>query len=420
MSAIAKYLQHYAEPESQWLDGFTPLFNYCLAIPMYRESSESLAYFCQFAAQQQHCLLLVVLNRPDTDNHSQWAQQLIAPLGSPDWQSSNQLLRYHALANHSGLLVIDRCLNGPPIPQRQGVGLARKIANDIACQLIARQQIQRPWIANTDADARLPEDYFSSCDTVDSTKSAAILFAYQHIAGEQDYVHTATQLYELSLTYYVAGLSWAGSPYAYHTLGSIMAVNYKHYAQVRGFPKRAGAEDFYLLNKLAKTAAITSLQQPSIAILSRASSRVPFGTGPAVQQIIDSGDYAAMPFYHPAIFHYLRAALTIIALLTHTDDINAALNSITDPAVDNALLEKALNHFDISKALSHTYRHGKSSQQRLQHLTVWFDAFKTLKFLHFIRDNDYPMMPYQQWVSNVQQYAFGQPLNVLRLPISKL
>ena len=84
---------------------------------------------------------------------------------------------------------------------------------------------------------------------------------------EDQFCNTATALYELRLHHYVLGLEYAGSPYAYHTLGSCLAVKADAYAQVRGFPKRAGAEDFYLLNKLAKLGAMPRLQGRCIRII---------------------------------------------------------------------------------------------------------------------------------------------------------
>ncbi len=76
-------------------------------------------------------------------------------------------------------------------------------------------------------------------------------------------VFLATQLYELSLRYYVAGMKFARSPYAFHTIGSSMAVSPVHYARVRGFPKREAGEDFYLLNKLAKLGSVLELDRGS-------------------------------------------------------------------------------------------------------------------------------------------------------------
>ena len=70
-----------------------------------------------------------------------------------------------------------------------------------------------------------------------------------------------SRLYEYSLRYYVAGLTYAQSPYAFHTIGSTMAVNAEHYASVRGFPRREAGEDFYLLNKLAKVGSVHTLEE---------------------------------------------------------------------------------------------------------------------------------------------------------------
>ena len=39
------------------------------------------------------------------------------------------------------------------------------------------------------------------------------------------------------------GLEFAASPYAWHSLGSCLAVTPEAYAAVRGFPKRAGGEE---------------------------------------------------------------------------------------------------------------------------------------------------------------------------------
>ncbi len=118
----------------------------------------------------------------------------------------------------------------------------------------------------------------------------------------------ATALYELRLHHYVRGLEYAGSPYAFHTLGSCLAVSFEGYAQVRGFPKRSGGEDFHLLNKLAKTGPVIRLAGDCIELASRHSQRAPFGTGAAVARISNAGMPLTLPlFYHPACFAALRA-----------------------------------------------------------------------------------------------------------------
>jgi hypothetical protein len=89
-----------------------------------------------------------------------------------------------ALARWEGLqiLLIDRASPGLRLPARQGVGLARKIASDIALMLHAAGKIRSPWMGCTDADVELPPDYLSSLPsgTVVSTSSVDASFGSKH------------------------------------------------------------------------------------------------------------------------------------------------------------------------------------------------------------------------------------------------
>src|SRR5690606_17786041 len=95
----------------------------------------------------------------------------------------------------------------------------------------------------------------------------------------------ALVLYEISLRSYEYGLAYAGSPYAFQTLGSTLALNPAAYAKVRGFPKRLAGEDFYILNKLIKIGPIYLRNDRCLQIKDRPSQRVPFGTGTSVFKI---------------------------------------------------------------------------------------------------------------------------------------
>ena len=109
----------------------------------------------------------------------------------------------------------------------------------------------------------------------------------------------ATALCEIRLRYLQRGLQWANSPYAFHAVGSSMAVHALSYAQVRGVPKRQAAEDFYLLGKLSKLRPLARVRGAPVRIRSRVSSRVPFGTGAETAKLT-RGD--ALELYHPDCF----------------------------------------------------------------------------------------------------------------------
>lgn len=255
MNAVEKYLARYAEPETLLLDGFPGGFSHGLVIPAYREDSEFINRLADFSRANAGTLVILIVNRPDllsAENalqeesiSAQWAEEIFTELNQYEitWSANNSQLSLYSIASGSGVLTVDRCLIGSAIPGDQGVGLARKIGNDVLCSLIHSKNVKSPWMANTDADVRLPLNYFSA-QTLERSSCSAILYPFKHIFVDE-IPKLPTLLYEYSLNYYMAGLSWAGSPYAYHTVGSTLAVNFQHYCQVRGFPKRPAAEDFW-------------------------------------------------------------------------------------------------------------------------------------------------------------------------------
>jgi hypothetical protein len=404
----------YCEPEVDALEGFSDSFKQGLVVPMYQESVDALERFCTFAEHQRETLLIVVANQPDNNPNLSWAKAFLQSpsltTSTTTWQSNKQNLSLHRLKNNSALLLIDRCLRGSPIPNKQGVGLARKIGADVLCALIDRQFVNSPWIANSDADAHLPTDYFSTLEKLgQSPTNSAVIFPYQHVFIDNT-ARLPTLLYEFTLFYYVAGLAFAESPYAYHTLGSTLCCHYKHYTKVRGFPKRAAAEDFYLLNKLAKTGFIHSLKNPVIELEARESNRVPFGTGPAVISLAAEYSPIQLPLYHPDSFVYLRFLLQLFPLLT-------AQKVDTSVEAKNLLTKKNLNinldvlldicqQIKLQDAITHCHQHGRTAATRLQQLQHWFDGFKTLKLIHLLRDQYLGTLSFEQWLKNASQYTF--------------
>jgi hypothetical protein len=185
----------------------------------------------------------------------------------------------------------------------------------------------------------------------------------------------AVLLYEISLRYYVLGLAFAGSPWAYHTIGSTIAARAGAYVRVRGFPKRDAAEDFYLLSKLAKVGPIASLGGRPIALRGRTSDRVPFGTGAAVRRI--AAGVTPFTMYDPRLFVYLRAWLRALGDLEGDVREACAVESL-----DPAPLVAATADMGAAEAIASARRRSTSAQAARRHMVTWFDAFRTLKLLH--------------------------------------
>jgi hypothetical protein len=288
------------------------------------------------------------------------------------------------------LLVVDRTSEGRRFDADGGVGLARKIGADIAVRLITASRSDR-FVYFSDADATLPPDYFEACTGVDRSV-AAIVFPFWHERSGHGRIDEATALYEISLRYYVAGLAWAGSPYAFHTLGSALAVDASAYASVRGVPRLRAAEDFYLLNKVAKVGAVARAACTPIRIECRDSRRVPFGTGARVGAMLDSG--GPLLLYAPETFSALRSLLGSLNDLARGASVSRFWDRYRSPvgASDRAVAA-ILERFGAPHALDRLSRQHAPGPPLAARLREWFDGFRTLKLIHHLRQTCHPSIP---------------------------
>ena len=348
------------------------------------------------------------------------------------WQSGEDggLTLFHDPASFRDVLLADRFSNGLKLPPKGGVGQARKIGADLAACLIHQRRVHPPWIHCTDADVRLPQRYFTCIDGLGGNpalETAALVYPFGHHItaigkdadipdSHQQRIMQVTRLYEYSLRYYVAGLGFANSPYAFHTIGSTMAVNASHYTKVRGFPRRQAGEDFYLLNKLAKVGSIRQLSADTdceaIEIAARLSDRVPFGTGAATGRIMAFEDPAReFLLYHPAIFGLLRLWLGSLAsfwqsrsgeiseILAQHSVSNGAQALPTQSAGNLQALIDGLEDCGAPDALEHAFRQSRDAAQFNRQMHTWFDAFRTLKLIHHLRDHHLSSVSFETLVT---------------------
>ena len=298
--AQKQYLDRYAEPEAGDLGALRRRFGHVLTVPAYGEGRELRKALASIPAGPLGDVLtvLVVNGRVDSprsmrDANLAMLDELRAAGGRGVPVAQNAVVHEHP---RGALLLVDRATPGRELPPRHGVGLARKIAADIALALWSEGRVASPWIHCTDADVALPTDYFEAAAS--NASDAALVYPFRHVDATREALE-----YEVSLRYYVAGLRFAGSPYAFHTIGSTLAVHATAYARVRGFPKRLAAEDFYLLNKLAKVGTIRSLDGEPIRLSARTSNRTPFGTGRALERARGRArDLAPLRVYHTDVF----------------------------------------------------------------------------------------------------------------------
>ena len=357
--ALQRYLQRHIEAALPTCPQKDQRWHRALVIPAYRESAALLQQLKRLPEGSGRTLVILVLNRPDTDTDPD-ANTLLRAALERQPGASEQPCTY-TLNAHSDLYLHDMDKQGGPVPAAQGVGLARKTGCDIALQWMSEGAISGAWIYSSDADARLPVDYFQKTEN-NKQQAVAAVYPFRHVPGADQDCNEATALYELRLHHYVLGLEYAGSPYAHHTLGSCLAVRANAYTQVRGFPKRAGGEDFYLLNKLAKLGPVAKLKGTCIELQSRHSNRAPFGTGPAVAKITrQEHPTESTLFYHPACYEALRALLNAAPSLycAMSNDLPALLRAQGLNLDLAQAASTALEAMGLTAALLHCRRQGK-------------------------------------------------------------
>ncbi|MGK0220804.1 MAG: hypothetical protein ACI9ON_000032 [Limisphaerales bacterium] len=353
MNVVEKYLSTYASLEGIEINTErTAPYRWALIIPAYDETPASIQMLIDYCVDHD-ALLILIVNAPD----------------NADQAARKRTLTLLDFAGCPNTYLIDHVTQ--PLPQHQGVGLARKIGTDTALFLYNAKQIRSPWFFQSDADVRLPSGYFQQT----MPTSGTVIFNHQHVSSDPK-LALAARLYDAHMDHYVAGLRSAGSLYAYPTLGSTLSIHAQSYATVRGFPKRNAGEDFHVLNKLAKIAPVTIMADVSVRVEARLSTRVPFGTGPALARIHRELEEGMRPSefksYHPNTFVLLTEAMKQLA--EYAEKPSSATFS---PIISEILSE--LGWMSVADKLATGFT---NLAPRSRGITNWFDALKTLRFIH--------------------------------------
>lgn len=276
----------------------------------------------------------------------------------------------------------------PDLPNKHaGVGLARKIGMDEAALRfddIGKSQIG--IIVGYDADCRCARNYLTSIERHFQENpvcpGCSIYFEHPLAGSLQPRIYDAIAAYELHLRYYVQALRYTGSLFAFHTIGSCMAVRSGVYLEQGGMNKRQAGEDFYFLQKIMALGGFTNLAATTVFPSPRVSDRVPFGTGRAVSDFLKTGRLSTYPL---KAFLDLKKLFMHLPALFRTRDFTAS--NLTD------VLPESVRTFLVARNLAavlHEIRRNTASEMAFQkRFFRWFDGFEVMKFLHHARDHFY-------------------------------
>lgn len=303
------------------------------------------------------------------------------------------------------LAYVDASSPGLEIPQHSGgVGMARKIGMDTALRVLRNCSSEPKAILSLDADTRVQADYLSTVRRFFSSGQAQTgVIAYAHQMPGDDVARQAICSYEIFLRYWVLGLQYARSPYAFHSIGSTMVTTTDAYLSVRGMNRREAGEDFYFLNKLAKNGPVRQIKETVVYPSARISVRVPFGTGAAVGKRMarQAPEYT---LYDPRIFRILKEWL---ALMNNSFDRSAsgilALAKEIDAGLEAFLIARGFLA-DWPK-IRRNIKNMKTYQRQFH---AWFDGFETLKLINYLSKEYYPRMGQSGALSMILQMLDGE------------
>lgn len=356
----------------------------CVVIPSYYERKLSIAL-----SAIGHCTLppcavevIVVVNHPEGSSFDiiETSEQSVDEVEEAQKKWGNPQLKFHAL----------RAFNLPR--KHAGVGLARQIGMDEAAFRLMSVSNPNGVIACFDADSACEPNYLSELHRLwqQFPKTHACSVRYEHPLQGSEYppeVYNGIAAYELHLRYYNQASRFVGFPFAYHTVGSSMAVCAEAYIRFGGMNRHQAGEDFYFLQKIIPHGRFHELNSTCVYPSPRPSNRVPFGTGRAMSKLL---------FHNEPISTYsLESFMNLFPFFQAVDDLYLADEQKTLKFIETfeEPLKQYLVQVDAVNAIANARANASSVKSFKKRFFLWFDAFMFLKYMNFAAENFYGRQP---------------------------
>lgn len=240
-------------------------------------------------------------------------------MGYDENQASIDLLK-----SYKDVVIIDHSSPGKGwTGKHKGVGWARK-------ELFARimeEHDDNEIVISLDADTDFDKEYFEAVLATMNRHPdhSAFSVPYFHPLGADEAVNRAMLRYECYMRHYLIQLMQMRNPYAFSALGSAIVFPLWAYRRVGGITPLQGGEDFYLLQKFAKTGRLLNNfcspyadRMMTVRPQGRKSDRVPFGTGPAIARGVADIEQS-YPFFSPAGFRAIEETYRLFPELYEHD-----------------------------------------------------------------------------------------------------
>ena len=260
-----------------------------------------------------------------------------------------------------------------------GVGAARKLGMDAFVSAQTAADADDTLIFSLDADTRIAKNYFSVLEDafLKHPEAGFATVGFRHETGATPELEHAIREYEAYLRDYAAGLRRAGSPYAFTSIGSAFAVRGSVYIRSGGMKTRSAGEDFYFLQQCAKCGGLFEVAETLVFPSARRSGRNPFGTGPALENLLAGKPLRRTP---PEAFELLKFLLAA-----------ADTSTLDTPDGLPAAVPRTARDFLIGEKFPKVWRKilaNTPPAARRRAFDCWFDGLRTLRFLHSVSGTD--------------------------------
>jgi hypothetical protein len=350
-----------------------------VVIPCYSEPGilETLKSLENCQAPQKKAEVVIVINSPEMCDIEIVEQNRETKKEIKEW------INRHKKRNHNyRIIVLEN------IPKKiAGAGYARKVGMDEAVYRLTKTNVENGIICSLDADSLVSTSYLLEIEKLfeknKDCNGCSIYFEHAIDGNEfESEVYRRITEYELHVRYYKYALKYAGFPYYHYTVGSSFAVSAKAYCLQGGMNKKQAGEDFYFLQKIMPMGNYFELNSTCVFPSSRPSDRVPFGTGPIINQYLQNVDQEFITYNFEA-FTPLKKLFTDKNLFFRADDnkIDDIIKNYHPSMVDFLIRNNFKGAIDT---LNKNTAEEKNFEKRFFH---WFDGFKVIKYMNFAHEN---------------------------------
>jgi len=408
---VAKYLSKYSLPNWELENTGISKINSIIVIPAISEY-QNIRYLLESLSKNDNkyfssTLIIFVINNSLSSNEEvkKDNRKSIDLIRSIMFKEENDEFTKKIISSGLRLALVDAASKGKELPDKDcGVGLARKIGMDLALTAFDYSTQNKKLIISLDADCKVQNNYINSIiDCFYEKNFPAAVVKFEHHISENE-TAAAIICYEIFLRYYTLGLKLANSPFAFQIVSSTMVFDLDTYIKVEGMNKRKAAEDFYFLEKIAKRSEIEEINSTTVYPSSRSSWRVPFGTGRSVQRFIDKVQNEYL-LYDPESFLVLKNWLKVF---NNPEKLSAKEYLSTSENIHPGLYKFLIdNKFEYS--WNKIMNNSKSESQLVRQKIDWFDGFRTLKLIHYLRDKAFPLINMFDALDSILSYFNYSP-----------